>query len=86
MDAFREVASPAAAVLGWAACEPTLHSNVHNPLPLKRSVFEVAVCMQDLQLISDNCRKYNAPITQYYKAADIWEAWWKSKFFSETTS
>lgn len=37
----------------------------------------------DLQLICDNCRKYNAPVTQYYKAADIWEAWWKAKFFPE---
>jgi len=36
----------------------------------------------DLQLIVDNCRKYNAPNTQYFKAADIWETFWRSKFLS----
>lgn len=33
----------------------------------------------DLQLICDNCRAYNAPHTQYYKAADIFQAAWQSK-------
>jgi len=40
---------------------------------------------EDLQLICDNARMYNAPHTQYYKAADIWEAFWKGKWFNEAS-
>jgi len=36
----------------------------------------------DLVLICDNCRSYNAPHTQYYKAADIFEAAWRLKYFT----
>ena len=50
------------------------------PCPKLRVADLFALPDQDLILICDNCRAYNAPSTQYYKAADLWQSFF-TKYF-----